>query len=217
VSPEADQDALLAEAQAGNVRAFERLVRTHLPRVRRFARAFARSEADADDLAQEALVRAYKRIRSFRYQSAFQSWLYAVVRNAFLDVTKSRAARERRLEQPLGPGEHPFPSGQPGPDEALLEKEERERLWSALRRVPVEFRTALVLFDLEGHSYDEVAAVEGVPVGTVKSRLSRGRAALRQILGSAEGAPRASPGVMETPLPGTLQPGGSSQAQRSRS
>src|SRR5262249_26210519 len=77
-------------------------------------------------------------------------------------------------------------SDAPLADEALVREEERQRLWNALRQVPEEFRTALVLFDIEGHTYDELAAIEGVPVGTVKSRLFRGRALLRKLLGEPE-------------------------------
>jgi len=180
--------ALIAEAQDGNVRAFELLVASHLPRVRRFARAFSSSDADVDDLAQEALVKAYKSLRSYRFQSAFETWLYAVVRNVFLDATRSRAGRERSQEEPLSVDHAQVPSSADTPDEGLARAEERQRLWGALRELPTEFRTAVVLFDVEGHTYEEVAAIEGVPIGTVKSRLSRGRALLRGIL-SAEQSP----------------------------
>src|SRR6266568_3885959 len=97
-----DLDALIGHAQEGDIRAFEALVAGHLPLVRRFARAFAVSDADADDLAQEALVRVYKHLRLFRYQASFSSWLYALVRNAFLDAEKGRAGTRRTREEPLG-------------------------------------------------------------------------------------------------------------------
>jgi RNA polymerase sigma-70 factor (ECF subfamily) len=183
--------ALIAEAQDGSVRAFELLVSSHLPQVRRFARAFARSDADADDLAQEALVKVYKSLRSFRFQSAFKTWLYSVVRNVFLDATRSRAGRDRSQEAPL-PADHALaPSNAEPADEGLARAEERQKIWRALRQLAPEFRTAVVLFDVEGHTYDEVAAIEGVPIGTVKSRLSRGRAELRTLLAGerAPGAP----------------------------
>src|SRR5258708_20318875 len=99
-------DALIAQAQSGDVRAFEALLESHLAQVRRFARAFASSESDADDLAQEALVKIFKSLRLFRYQSAFSTWLYAVVRNVFLDSTRSRAGRERLREETLE-ADHP--------------------------------------------------------------------------------------------------------------
>ncbi|HEY2031018.1 MAG TPA: sigma-70 family RNA polymerase sigma factor [Myxococcales bacterium] len=183
---ENDLDALLTRAQEGDVRAFEDLLRAHLPQIRRFARALAPVEADADDLAQEALVKVYKSIRLFRYQSAFSTWLYAVVRNTFLDAAKSRAGRQRGREDALEDRHARTKAEAPLADEQLSAEEEKERLWRALRRVPPEFRSALVLFDLEGRSYDELSAIEGVPVGTVKSRLFRGRALLRKILGEEQ-------------------------------
>jgi RNA polymerase sigma-70 factor (ECF subfamily) len=178
-------DDLIAHAQDGDVRAFEELLEDRLAQVRRFARAFAASEADAEDLAQEALVRVYRSLRLFRYQSAFSTWLYAVVRSAFLDASKGRAGKTRSLEEPLE-REHAAREGGSRPDEALEGEQDRRRLWNALRQVPAEFRTALVLFDIEGCTYDEVAAIESVPVGTVKSRLHRGRSHLRRLLDEPE-------------------------------
>ncbi|MCY1043667.1 sigma-70 family RNA polymerase sigma factor [Corallococcus sp. bb12-1] len=179
--------ALILEAQDGSVRAFELLIASHLPRVRRFARAFAASDADVDDLAQEALVKVYRSLRSFRFQSAFETWLYTVVRNAFYDATRSRAGRERSREEPLEQDHIRAPSNAESADEGLMRAQERDRLWRALRALPEEFRTAVVLFDVEGHTYEEVAAIEGVPVGTVKSRLSRGRAQLKVLLAGGQG------------------------------
>ena len=192
-----DDEALVARAQAGDARAFEELVASHLGEVRRFARAFVASEADADDLAQEALVKVYRSLRSFRRQAAFTTWLYAVVRNALVDFTRSRAGQARAREVALGPEHGEGPSAEAAADEQLAAAEERRRLWRALRQVQLEFRTALVLFDVEGHTYDEIAAIEGVAVGTVKSRLSRGRAQLRRHL-EAEAA--AEVGVEPRPV-----------------
>ena len=207
-----DLDALVARAQAGEVRAFEALVAGQLPKVRRFARAFAASESDADDLAQEAVLRVYRSLRTFRWQSAFSTWLFAVVRSAFLDAGKGRAATRRALEQPLD-HEHGQLAGGERPDDALAASQDRQLVWTALRRVPQEFRAALVLFDIEGCTYDEVAAVEGVAVGTVKSRLHRGRAHLRRILeeaGEVERS-RAAPGAVPDAVPGTSVAADSSQ------
>jgi RNA polymerase sigma-70 factor (ECF subfamily) len=183
--------------------------------VRRFARAFASAEAEADDLAQEALIKVYRSLRLFRYQSAFSTWLYAVVRNVFLDVAKSRSTRERASEVPMQGHHVEDVPGEAAPDELLAQEQERQRLWRALREVPVEFRTALVLFDIEGHSYDEVAAIEKVAVGTVKSRLSRGRAHLRRLLTSGEERDEAPAAAEEEA--GTPQPHISSHLKRSGS
>lgn len=175
---------LVARAQDGDTRAFESLIGEHLPQVRRFAQAFAHNEDDAADLAQEALIKVYRSIRSYRFQSAFSTWLYAVVRNAFLDVAKSRAGKERAAERPLERSHVEDRSPQPTAEERLAQEQERRRVWAALAEVPVEFRTVLVLFDIEGLAYDEVAAIEKVPLGTVKSRLHRGRDHLRRLLGA---------------------------------
>lgn len=202
--PRGDQlDALIARAQQGDVGAFEALLEGHLGQVRRFARAFAASEADADDLAQEALVKIFRSLRLFRYQSAFSTWLYAVVRNVFLDATKSRAGRERAREEALEAAHTKDLPGAAQPDALLEQEQERRRLWRALRQVPAEFRTALVLFDIEGATYDEVAAIEGVPVGTVKSRLSRGREHLRRLVGNSEEGSGASSEARTGDEPGT--------------
>ncbi|HYV46788.1 MAG TPA: RNA polymerase sigma factor [Myxococcaceae bacterium] len=199
-------EALIGRAQQGDVRAFEQLIAAQLPQIRRYALAFARSEADSADLAQEALVKAYTSVRAFRFQSSFSSWLYAIVHHVFLDHVRSRRGKERALEEPLDPVRHERGSEAAPADEQLVKEEERRRLWAAIRQVPVDLRSALVLFDIEGHSYDEVAAIEGVPVGTVKSRLFRGREALRKVLGQGGevgGTSQASsPSQRERSVPG---------------
>ncbi len=191
-----DLDALIARAQNGEVRAFETLIAAHLGQVRRFARAFAPSGPDADDLAQEALLKVYKSLRQFSYQAAFSTWLFTVIRSVFLDFAKSRARLERSREEPLGT-QHTRDLQGGTPADGLMEREqERRRVWLALRQLPVEFRTALELFDIEGRPYDEVAAIERVPVGTIKSRLFRGREHLRRLLGGGGGT---SPASAESP------------------
>jgi RNA polymerase sigma-70 factor (ECF subfamily) len=177
-----DEEALIRAAQGGHTRAFESLIAAHIPQVRRFARAFAATDAEADDLAQEALVKVYRSLGGFRFQSSFTTWLFAVVRNTFLDARKSRAQHERDVEQALAP--HHL-EGQPEDttaEAALLAHERRAKVWAAIESVPAEFKVVVVLFDIEGLSYEEIAAIEGVPLGTVKSRLSRGRDHLKRLL-----------------------------------
>ena len=178
-----DEEALIREAQGGHTRAFETLIGAHIPQVRRFARAFAHTDAEADDLAQEALVKVYRSLGGFRFQASFTTWLFAVVRNAFLDARKSRAQHERDAEQALAP--HHLERDRDGDDTAeaaLLAHERRAKVWAAIETVPAEFKVVVVLFDIEGLSYEEISAIEGVPLGTVKSRLSRGREHLKKIL-----------------------------------
>jgi len=190
------EQALLERAKQGDLRAFEQLLAEHVPRVRRFARAMSRSDADADDLAQEALLKAYLALRSYRFQAAFSTWLYRVVRNAFLDHARAAGTRHEARNRSLAAEDERAADPTSAPDDLLARDQLRAQVWDALRDLPLEFRTALVLFDLEGLSHEEVAAVEGVALGTVKSRLSRGRAQLRALL-IARGA--IEPGNAETP------------------
>lgn len=181
---------LIRRAQAGDVRSFEELISAHIPQVRRFAQAFAHDEGDAADLAQDALVKVYRSIGGYRFQSAFSTWLYAIIRNVFLDTTRSRAGKERALELPLDIKHSDVARTSDADDmgraDVQIERqEERRRVWTALGQVQTEFRTTLLLFDIEGLTYEEVAAIESVPLGTVKSRLSRGRDQLRRLLSGA--------------------------------
>ena len=92
---------LVERAREGDVAAFERLIVSYQPKVYTFAFAFTGSPDVAQDLAQDALVKVYKSLGSFRFQSAFSTWLYSIVKNTYLDAVKSRAGRERALEEPL--------------------------------------------------------------------------------------------------------------------
>jgi RNA polymerase sigma-70 factor (ECF subfamily) len=183
-------EELVRRSQQGDVAAFERLIAAHVPLVRRFARAFVRSPEAADDLAQDALLKVYRSIAGYRFQSSFSTWLYAIVRNVYLDDARSRAGRERAAERPLGAGGvDDDPTADPDAaraDHRLLREEVRRRVWAALAEVPQDFRTTLVLFDIEGLTYEEIAAIESAPLGTVKSRLSRGREHLRRLLGGKD-------------------------------
>ena len=181
---------LLERAQAGDSAAFGELIRPHLPSVRRFAYAFVRHWSDADDLAQEALLKAYRAIASFEGRSSLGTWLYSVTRSVCLDHYRSKLAHARSAEAPLDDQEERA-SPQAGPDRLLETKGDAEQLWQALKELPAEFRVPLVLFEIEGLGYEEIAHVEAVPIGTIRSRLSRGRQQLKALLASLE-APAAS-------------------------
>jgi RNA polymerase sigma-70 factor (ECF subfamily) len=182
VSDTAHSDDLIRSAQEGDVRAFELLIETHIPRLRRFARSFAHSDADADDLAQEALIKVYRSLRSYRFESSFSTWLYRVTKNCFMDAQRAMASRERVVDALANDAGKDRAEGAPSPDELLLKAEERAHLWAAIGRVSAEFRSVLVLCDVEGFAIAEVAAIEKLPEGTVKSRLHRARTQLARRL-----------------------------------
>jgi RNA polymerase sigma-70 factor (ECF subfamily) len=130
---------------------------------------------DALDLSQEVLLRVRKGLRSYQ-PGSFEGWLWRITRNAFIDETRRR---KRRPTVPL-PDDDRSPLGvAPGADEALAAMRLDDDIQSALLALPVEFREAVVLCDVVGLTYDEIAAAAGVPVGTVRSRIHRGRSMMR--------------------------------------
>jgi RNA polymerase sigma-70 factor (ECF subfamily) len=176
---------LLERARAGDGLAFGELIRPHVPSVRRFAYAFARNWSDADDLAQDALLKAFRAIGGFEGRSSLSTWLYSVTRNVCFDHQRSKQARARGTEESLeAVADVDPPSPLPGPDRVLETKDEAELLWRALK-----------LFEIEGLEYQEIAKIEGVPIGTIRSRLSRARQQLEAELARVEPFRPSRPGT----------------------
>ena len=170
---------LVERAREGEVQAFERLIAEYQAKVFTFAFAFTGDREQAKDLAQDALVKVYRSLGSFRFQSAFSTWLYSIVKNTYLDAVKSRAGREQSLEQPLDDRDVERLDEAASAEDRLLDKESRQLLLRALRDVPETFRVVVTMSDVQGLGYDQIALALDVPLGTVKSRLKRGRDALR--------------------------------------
>jgi RNA polymerase sigma-70 factor, ECF subfamily len=152
----------------------ERLVAL-LPRLRRFARSLLRNQHDADDLVQVAVEKALRNREQFRAGANLGSWMFGIMKNAWLD---DRRARGRRAEValPEDSGEHP----------AVTPADADVGLWSvseAMSKLPEDQRLAIALVLVEGMSYKEAAAVLEIPIGTLTSRLARGRTALAAALG----------------------------------
>ena len=179
------QSDYIRRAKEGNVAAFDTLIREHLPTIRRFALAFTSSQADADDLAQEAMVRAFRSIKSFRGDAAFSTWLYRITRNAYVDRTRTRWFRFRSASVSID-AVRGHATEEENPEGQTLRQERRDYIWSVLRTMAPKYRNVLVLVDIEGLEYADVAKIEGVPVGTIRSRLSRGRQQLAKKLGRVD-------------------------------
>lgn len=179
---------MIRRARAGDPLAFEELIRPHLDSVRRFVFSFSSNWQDADDITQEALIKAFRAFPSFDGRAAVSTWLYTVARTAAIDWHRSRISRRGECDL-LAPESHPGTQMQRGQDDAVAGKQEVERLWAAIQRLDDRSRVPLVLFEIEGLSYDEIAEVEQVPVGTIRSRLSRARQHLREALEDPSDAP----------------------------
>lgn len=156
-----------------------------LPRLRRFARSLTRHPQDADDLVQLAVERALMRSHQWRPGSSLLNWMLGIVRNAWIDEVRSR----RRRDAVLVPEDSAADVGEPSLERDI------EIWWiqSALERLPDEQRLAVALVLVEGLSYREAASVMDVPIGTLTSRLARGRLALQSMLTDTK-APGVAPG-----------------------
>jgi RNA polymerase sigma-70 factor (ECF subfamily) len=179
-------------ARAGDVHAYGDLAARHEARVYRVCLRILGDAEDARDAAQEAFVSGLRTIGSFRGDSAFTTWMHRIAVNACYDLLRRRR-RQPMLRLADEEGRVPEP-GPPVPDHAETVVGTLH-VTEALARVPEEFRAALVLADVEDLPYVEIAAILGVAVGTVKSRVHRGRAALGRELG--EPAPTSRPSEEE--------------------
>ena len=155
-----------------------RKIEAEIPRLRRYARALTRDAIAADDLVQDCLVRGLAKQQLWREGTDLRAWLFTILHNQYVNQVR-RAVREGSAVA-INETE---PSLVRGPDQGRrLELRDLDR---AMARLPDEQRTAILLVGLEGMSYEAVAKIVGVPVGTVRSRLSRGREALRRLMGIA--------------------------------
>ncbi len=148
-----------------------------LPHLRRYARVLLYDPVEAEDLVQDCVVRALEKIEQWRANESPRLWLFAIMHNLFVD--QNRARRRRPLTAPLGAGGKDDPAELPRQVDTMIVAD----VVTALQALPEERREALVLVGVEGFSYQDAATALGVPVGTLMSRLGRGRAQLRALLG----------------------------------
>jgi len=183
---EIDERALIQRCIAGDATAFEPLVEKYRQRVWRLAYQVLHDREEAWDVAQEAFVRAFHSLPSFRGQSAFYTWLFRITVNVATDRHRQRGAQARafgpeRVSEEEWARTMPDPGG--GPEQQAARKEQRERIRSALDALPPKARTIIMLSDVEGLSYREIAEVLNCPIGTVMSRLHNARKRLKALLG----------------------------------
>lgn len=179
-----DPDAATVErARHGEIEAFEDLVRRYEHRIVNYVRALVSRSADAEDVAQEVFLRAYRGLRSFRGQSSFKTWLYQIAMNtARTHLTR----RGRQLEDAVGRFDEEGSRTMATSEDLEMQVLQRDRIDRALAQLPDDQRQVIVLRDVEGFEYLEIARLLGIPIGTVESRIFRARARLRDLLRAEE-------------------------------
>ncbi len=171
---------------SGDAAAFEQIVRRYANMVFGLAARLV-GPAEAEDVVQETFLRAWRGLENFRGESSLKTWLYAIALNRARARHGTLARLKGLIHRPVQERD-PFaimddaPDPDATPEQNALLREQRRRLRAAVAGLPEEFRAAVILRDLEGLSYEDVAAVLKVPVGTVRSRLARGRALLKEQL-----------------------------------
>jgi RNA polymerase sigma-70 factor (ECF subfamily) len=169
---------IVDRARSGDLVAFASLIRDAQADVWRFAYHLTRNRAVADDVTQEAFLRAFRSIQSYRGQAKFSSWLLRIARNCAID-----AYRRTRHEAPM-----PAEEGDRAVPSQTAASDDRLRIEAAIRQLPLDLREPFIVIEVLGFTYQEASTVLGVKVGTVKSRMFRARAALVRALSEGEQA-----------------------------
>ena len=171
---------LVRRAKRGDYGAFDLLVLKYQSKVISLARKFIKDTHLAEDIAQEAFVKAYKSLKSFREESAFYTWLYRITANTAKNYLKSKKRKKEYSESELFSVDtenldiFDIP-GEDSPEEILIANNLRDVILESLSNLPEDIRTAVSLREFEGLTYEEISKVIGCPIGTVRSRIFRGR------------------------------------------
>jgi len=168
---------------------FEKLVEKTQRQAYNMAYRMTGNRDDAEDLTQEAYLRAYRSFGTYNRQLPFESWFFRILSNLFIDLMRRRPKlKPLSLDQPVGEEESDdnmllqIPDEQANPERNLMDQVMDEKLQTALATLPEAFRAAVLLCDVEGKTYEEIAQIMGSSIGTVRSRIHRGRTLLRKTM-----------------------------------
>jgi RNA polymerase sigma-70 factor (ECF subfamily) len=177
---------LIREFRRGNIQAFETLILDYEKSVYGICFRMLRNQEEASDLSQEVFIKAYKGLANFQFQSKFSTWIYRIATNACLDAIKKKKVDVAfSLNQSIGEDEFTPEMedvNSPEPQAELDRKEVREQIQDAIGQLNEKYRTVIVLRELEGLTYEEIAEITESSLGAVKTRIRRGRERLREIL-----------------------------------
>lgn len=176
-----NDDELIEKSRQGDLVAFEALIAKYEKKVYTIAFRFMGNHADASDLAQEAFIRVYKSLNSFRAEASFLTWLNHIVANVCRDDLRKRKKQNTvSLEEVKELKKTNLAASQNIPEETIMLKERQEALQDVINSLPVDFKWIIIMREFQDFSYEEIASQIGCSIGTVKSRLSRARQLLRE-------------------------------------
>jgi RNA polymerase sigma-70 factor (ECF subfamily) len=183
MEPKAAEDELLVkETLAGNQASFQLLVERYQGRIFAMTRHYTRNAVEIEDLVQDTFLKAYSRLDSFQHQSSFYTWLYRIATNTVLDHMKRCGRSPVQSVEDTDVIEPPSSTRTVGPDAAMEQSEIAKITHAVLEEIPDIFRTVLVMREFDDLSYQEIADVLGISIGTVESRLFRARARFKEKL-----------------------------------
>jgi RNA polymerase sigma-70 factor (ECF subfamily) len=178
---------IIERCQNGDLDAFNQLVHKYERPLFNFSRRLTGNDEDASDIAQEAFVRAYSAIRSFRGEASFTTWLFKITTNIYLDNRKRRNAHptqslDEAVEVLEGALDRQIAGNSPDPIDIVERNERTETIYKAIMSLPEYQRVLVILYHQQAQSYEEIAEIMKLPLGTVKSRLNRARFSLKEKL-----------------------------------
>lgn len=178
---------LIEKSKNGDIQSFEKLIEKYQVVAFNIAYKMIGNKEDASDIAQEALIKVFKSLKNFRGDSSFSTWFYRIVTNKCIDeIRKMKKVKvyslDKEFETDDGSYNIEISDNKYLPDRLYEIKEKKELIQAALKRVPEKYRTVLILRDMQGFAYEEISEITNNPLGTIKSRISRGRSLLKEIL-----------------------------------
>ncbi|RCX16524.1 RNA polymerase RpoE-like sigma-24 subunit [Anaerobacterium chartisolvens] len=182
-----NEGLLLEKAKKGDVEAFEQLIAGYQKRVFNIALKMIGNPEDASELAQETFIRVFKSIGKFKEESLFSTWIYRIATNICLDeLRKRKGKKEISLDEDIklenGEVSRQIEDTGPSPEAVAERNELRRKVNDAIGLLTEEHRLVIIMRDIQGFSYEEIAKITGCPEGTVKSRINRARQSLKQLL-----------------------------------
>lgn len=177
---------LIKRSQKGDINSFEELIKEYKKIAFNIALKILKNKEDAEDISQEALIKVYKNIDRFNMDSSFKTWLYRIVVNTCLDHVRKNKENPISIDQPIRSGHDEFymdvEDYRPTPQEILETKLTQKMVMDAVNELEDDFKSIIILRDINDFSYEEISEILECNIGTVKSRISRGRQKLKEIL-----------------------------------